>query len=111
MFSSRHIVPVKTYVLVFVVLLFLAALTTAAAFVNLGSFNTVVALTIACAKMLLVVLVFMHVRYSGNLVRVILLAGFFWLALMVGFTLTDYHSRAWIPDPAPWSSLTPPTHP
>lgn len=111
MTSSSHIVPVKTYVFVFIALLFLAALTTAAAFVNLGSFNTFVALTIACVKAVLVVLIFMHMLYSGNLVRVVLLAGFFWLALLVGFTLTDYHSRSWIADPAPWSSSSPATHP
>ena len=111
MATSPRIVPVKTYVAVFVTLLFLAALTTAAAFVNLGSFNTAIALTIAGLKMVLVALVFMHLLYSPGLVRAVLLAGFFWLALLIGLTLTDYHSRSWIPDPAPWSSSSPPTHP
>jgi len=109
--ASPHIVPVRTYVFVFIALLCLAGLTTAVAFVNLGPFNTVIALTIAFAKMLLVLLVFMHLLYSTKLVRVVLVAGFFWLALLIGITLTDYHSRSWIPDPQPWSSSAPPTHP
>ena len=109
--ASSHIVPVKTYVFVFVALLCLAALTTAVAFANLGPLNTVIALAIAFAKMMLVLLVFMHLLYSTKLVRVVLIAGFFWLALLIGLTLTDYHSRSWTPDPAPWSSSAPPTHP
>jgi len=108
---TSQIVPVKTYVFAFVALLLLAGLTTAAAFVNLGQLNTVIALAIALGKMMLVVLFFMHVLYGNKLVRVALIAGFFWLALLIGFTLIDYHSRSWIPDPAPWSSSAPPTHP
>src|ERR1700688_1125179 len=109
--TSPHIVPVKTYLLVFVALLCLAGLTTAVAFVNLGPLNTVIALAIAFAKMVLVLLVFMQLLYSNKLVRVVFIAGFFWLALLIGLTLTDYGSRSWIPDPAPWSSSAPPTHP
>jgi cytochrome c oxidase subunit IV len=109
--ASPHIVPVKTYLIVFAALLCLAGLTTAVAFVNLGPFNTPIALAIAFVKMMLVLLVFMHLPYSAKLVRVVLVAGFFWLALLIGLVLTDYHSRSWIPDPAPWSSSAPPTHP
>ncbi len=109
--TAHHVVPVKTYVMVFVALLALAGLTTAVAFVDLGPFNTPIALAIAFIKMLLVLLVFMHVLYSEKLVRVVLVAGCFWLALLIGLTLTDYHSRAWIPDPAAWSSSAPQTHP
>jgi cytochrome c oxidase subunit IV len=109
--AKAHVVPVKTYVMVFVALLFLAGLTTAVAFVDLGAWNTPIALAIAFVKMLLVLLVFMHLLYGAKLLRVVFIAGFFWLALLIGLTLTDYHSRAWIPDPAPWSSSAPPTHP
>jgi cytochrome c oxidase subunit IV len=109
--ASTHIVPVKTYVIVFVSLLALAVLTTAVAFVDLGPFNTVIALAIAFAKMLLVILVFMHLRNGSKLLHVVVVAGFFWLALLIGLTLTDYHSRHWIPDPPAWSSAAPPTHP
>ena len=92
---------VGTYVLVFVALLILAALTTGIAYVNLGPFNTVVALAIAAIKMCLVGLFFMHLWYSRGLARIVVLAGFFWLALMVSFTLADVFSRSWIKPPGP----------
>jgi cytochrome c oxidase subunit 4 len=109
--SQSHIVPVKTYLYTFVALLFLAGLTTAVAFVDLGRFNTVIAMGIALVKMILVLLIFMHLRSSAKLVRVVFIAGFFWLALLIGLTMTDYTSRSWIPDPAPWSMSARPTHP
>ena len=108
---SQQIVPLKTYVTVFVSLIGLTLLTTAVAFVDLGPFNTVVALAIAFCKMLLVILFFMHLRHSGGLVRIVLLAGFFWLALLIAFTMGDYHTRSWTPAPNAWSTTTPPTHP
>ena len=109
--ASLHIVPVKTYLVVFISLLCLALLTTAVAFVDLGPLNIVIALGIAFLKMMLVLLLFMHLLYSSKLVRVVFIAGFFWLTLLIGLTLTDYHSRSWIPDPPPWSATDPPTHP
>jgi cytochrome c oxidase subunit 4 len=109
--ESPHIVPVRTYLLVFGALLGLAVLTTAVAFVDLGPFNTIIAMAIAFVKMLLVLLIFMHLRYSSNLVRVVIIAGFFWLALLIGLTMNDYRSRQWIPDPAPWTNSAPSTHP
>jgi len=108
---SQHIVPQKTYVLVFLGLIGLTALTTGVAYIDLGPLNTVAALVIAFSKMLLVILFFMHVRHSGGLVRVVLLAGFFWLALLIGLTMSDYRTRSWTPAPDSWSSTAPPTHP
>jgi len=108
---SQQIVPLKTYVLVFVSLIGLTLLTTAVAFVDLGAFNTVAALVIAFCKMLLVIFFFMHLRHSGGLVRIVLLAGFFWLALLIGLTMSDYRTRMWTPAPDAWSSTAPPTHP
>ena len=87
---------VGTYILVLLALLALAALTTGIAYVDLGRFNTVVALAIAVVKMFLVGLFFMHLRYRPGLNRIVVLAGFFWIALMVSFTLADYLSRTWI---------------
>ena len=92
---------VGAYILVFVALLLLAALTTGVAYINLGAFNTVVALAIAAIKMSLVGLFFMHLWYSRGLTRIVVLAGFFWLALMVSFTLADVFSRSWIKPPGP----------
>ena len=68
-------------------------------------------LTDAFAKMLLVILFFMGVRHSSGLVRIILVAGFFWLALLIAFTMSDYRTRSWTPAPDSWSTSAPPTHP
>jgi len=106
-----QIVSVKTYVFVFASLIALTLLTTGVAFVNLGRFNTVVALLIAFSKMLLVVFFFMHLRQSSGLVRVVLLAGFFWLALLIALTTVDYRTRSWTPAPESWSTTAPATHP
>jgi len=64
------------------------------AFVNLGIFNPVVALTIAVIKAVLVILFFMHVRYSSKLTMVTVGAGFFWLLIMITLSLSDYLSRS-----------------
>jgi cytochrome c oxidase subunit IV len=106
---SGHVVPLRIYIGVFVALLALTALTTAVAFKDLGELNTVVALAIAGVKMLLVVLFFMHALYSKALTKIVILAGFFWLALLLAFTLTDVVSRPWDNPPAAWT--TPATAP
>jgi len=97
-----HIVSVRTYVTVFLCLLALTALTTGVAFIDLGSMNTVAALAIAVVKMLLVVLFFMHVKYSSGLIRVVILSGIFFLALLLSFTLADMFTRQWTPTPQGW---------
>jgi cytochrome c oxidase subunit 4 len=107
---SAHIVPVKTYVGIFIALLVLTALTTAVAFVDLGPFNTVAALTIAVIKMLLVILFFMHVKYSSGLTRIVIVAGFFFLAILVSLTLADEFTRGWTPNAGPWSVIVPFLH-
>jgi cytochrome c oxidase subunit 4 len=91
---SEHIVSVKTYVIVGISLLALTGLTVAAAFVNLGAFNSVVALGIATVKAVLVVLIFMHVKYtSERMTKVVVIAGVFWLFLLLILSLTDYGTR------------------
>ena len=83
--------PVRTYILVFLALLVGTWLTVAAAGQDFGAFNTVVALTIAITKATLVILFFMHVKYSGRLVQVVVLAAVGWLVLLMTI-LTDYYS-------------------
>ncbi len=100
---SEHVVSPKIYVLVFITLIAFTALTTAVAFVDLGAFNTVIALAIAVCKMLLVILFFMHVRYSPNLTKIVIAAAFFWLLILMSLTLGDYHTRSWTPSPSGWS--------
>ncbi|HEY5572449.1 MAG TPA: cytochrome C oxidase subunit IV family protein [Anaerolineales bacterium] len=90
---SSHITPRRTYIFVYLALLILLGGTIGVAYVDLGIWNTVAAITIAVVKALLVVLFFMHVKYSSNLTRVYVLAGFLWLALLIGLTLTDYLTR------------------
>jgi len=104
---SGHVVPVKVYVGVFLALMAFTALTTGAASIDLGRWNTVVALAIAVTKMILVVLFFMHVKYSTGLTRIVILAGFFWLAILVALTLSDELTRGWTTAPGPWSVLLP----
>jgi cytochrome c oxidase subunit 4 len=99
---SQHIVPVRSYVLVFLTLMGLTALTVGVAFINLGSMNTLIALVIAATKMLLVMLIFMHVKYSTRLTKLAILAAFFWLALLLTFTMSDYFTRRWTPSPSAW---------
>jgi len=89
----------------------LTLLTTGVAFLNLGSLNTPVALLIAFSKMFLVIYFFMHMRTSSGLVRVTMIAAFFGFALLVAFTMSDYHTRSWTPTPSSWSTSAPPTHP
>jgi cytochrome c oxidase subunit IV len=90
---SEHIVPPKVYVGIFLSLMVLTAATVAAAYVNLGPFNIVIALAIASLKATLVVLYFMHARYSPNRTHMVIIAAVFWLAIMLALTLSDYVTR------------------
>ncbi len=98
---SGHIVSLKIYFLIFGALMVLTGVTVWAAFQDFGTFNTIVALAIAVLKASLVILYFMHVRYSSSLVRVAAVAGFIWLFILIGFTVSDVISRGWIPMPPP----------
>jgi len=102
-----HVVSVRVYAGVFLALLALTGLTTWVSYFDLGPMNTVVALAIAVTKMLLVILFFMHVKYSSGLTRLVILAGFFWFAILVALTLSDELTRNWTPSPAPWGILLP----
>jgi cytochrome c oxidase subunit 4 len=90
---AQHIVARTLYYRVFAVLLLLTLLTVGVAYLNLGPLNTVIALTIATGKALLVGLFFMHVRYSNRLTWIVISAGVFWLLVLLVFTLSDYFSR------------------
>ena len=93
---SAHVVPLKTYYAIFGALLAGTGVTVWVAFLDLGPLNTVVAMTIAVIKALLVVLYFMHVKYSSRLTWLFAAAGFVWLVLMIGLTIADFDSRGWI---------------
>jgi cytochrome c oxidase subunit IV len=116
---SGHVVPVKTYLGIFVALLALTALTTGVAFVDFDKLhtgihlldiiplNTVVALAIAVVKMLLVILFFMHVKYSSGLTKIVVMAGFLFLGILVSLTLADELTRNWSPEPGAWNTVVP----
>lgn len=90
---SEHIVSKGVYFAVFAALMVFTAITVAVAFVDLGYFNNVVALGIAVTKATLVVLFFMHVRYSSKLTKLVIISGLFWLAILLIFTSSDYLTR------------------
>jgi cytochrome c oxidase subunit 4 len=96
---SDHIVSPSVYVGVFLALMVGTGLTVFAATVDLGMWNTPVALLIAVAKALLVVLFFMHVKYSSRLVALAIGGGVLWLVLLIAGVATDYLSRNWVGTP------------
>jgi cytochrome c oxidase subunit 4 len=92
---SSHIVPTRTYYLIFLTLMVCTAITVAVAFVDLGPMNVVVAMTIAVLKATLVVLFFMHVKYSTRLTWAVVIGSVFWLGILLALTMTDYLTRGW----------------
>ena len=104
---SAHIVPVKTYALVFAALLVGTGVTVWASYADLDfqvaghtlPGSVIVALVIACTKAVLVILFFMHVKYSSRLTWAVIIAGFFWLGLLLVGTMNDYAFRGWLTFP------------
>ena len=83
----------RTYVLVWLALIGLLAVTLASAYVPLGWANSAINLAIAVAKALLVAFFFMHLRSAHYMLRIAATAGFFWLAILIGLSLTDFAIR------------------
>ena len=93
---SEHVLPGKLYYGIWIALLVLTVVTAAVSFVDLGPFNTIVALVIATFKALLVVLFFMHVKYtSEHMTKVVIVAAIFWLLILLALSLADYGTRLW----------------
>jgi len=92
---EHHVVSPTIYVVVFFALLVGTALTVWASFIDLGPWNPVIALAIATGKATLVVLYFMHVKYSSKLTKLTIGAGIFTFLALISMTLSDYISRAW----------------
>jgi cytochrome c oxidase subunit IV len=90
---SEHIVPKSIYYKIFALLMLGTAITVGVAFLDLGALNTVVALAIACTKAALVVLFFMHVKYSTQLTWAVVAASIFFLFIMLALTFNDYLTR------------------
>jgi cytochrome c oxidase subunit 4 len=92
---AHTIVGPRVYVTILFALLVGTALTVWASFIDLGFWNPIIALAIATTKATLVVLYFMHVRYSSKLTMLTVVAGIFMFLTLVSLTLADYISRAW----------------
>jgi len=93
---AGHVSSRKNYFLVFAALMVLTIATVAVAEFNLGPLNDLVAMAIAVTKAVLVILIFMHVKDSTVLTKVTVVAGFFWLFIMITMTLMDYLTRGWL---------------
>lgn len=92
--SEHHIVPLRVYFAIFASLMVLTVITVVVAFIDLGSMSDVVAMAIAFTKASLVILYFMHVRYSGGLVALSVVGALAFMAVFVFFTMSDYMTRA-----------------
>jgi cytochrome c oxidase subunit 4 len=92
---SEHIVPPRVYLAIYGILILCTYLTVQIAYFDLGALNTIAALTIAVLKAVLVVLFFMHVRYSTPLTWAVVAGSVFWLAILFALTMTDYLTRGW----------------
>ena len=91
--DTSHILPTRIYYTIFAILLLCTYLTVQIAFVDLGRLNAVAALTIAVFEAVLMVLFFMHVRYSTRLTWVVVIAAVFWLMILLALTAGDYLTR------------------
>ncbi len=92
---SDHILPKRIYYTIFAILMFCTYLTVQIAFLDLGGLNVVAALTIAVVKAALVVLFFMHVKYSTRLTWAVVVGSIFWLGILLALTMGDYLTRVW----------------
>jgi cytochrome c oxidase subunit IV len=92
---SGYVAPKSLYYTIFLALMVGTILTVVVAKYDLGPLNNIVMLTIACSKALLVILFFMHVRWSTRLTWVVAASGFFWLLILFSITMADYMSRGW----------------
>ncbi len=90
---EHHIIPLSSYFKVFATLIALTVVTVAAARVDFGAFNAVVAFAIATVKAVLVLAIFMHLKYDDKLNRVIIGAGVFFLILLYFFCIIDIVTR------------------
>ena len=90
---SEHVVSPKIYILVLLALLLGTYLTVSAALRDFGPWNIVIALAIATTKATLVVLFFMHARYSSKRTQLVIVCAIFWLAILLSLTLADYQTR------------------
>jgi cytochrome c oxidase subunit IV len=93
--AAHHVVPRKVYYTIFGALMLMTAITVGVAYIDLGPINTIVAIVIACLKAMIVVLYFMHVKFGTRLVKLTVIAGLYWMGILLTLTLSDYLTRGW----------------
>ena len=91
--TSNHVLPLKVYFMIAAALFVLLAVTIGVAMVDLGRYNVVLALLVAVIKAVLVVLYFMHVRFSSRLTWLFASGGILWLIILFSFTMSDFLTR------------------
>ncbi len=100
-------IGVRTYAAVFIALMVLLVITVAAAQIpfaehGVGHLGIVITFLIATIKAVLVVVYFMHIRYSTRLTKVFVVSGLLWLAILFALTFNDYLTRGWLPLSSGW---------
>lgn len=100
--SGHHVIPIRVYLTIIAILFFLTFVTVWVAFLDFGFLNTVIAVGIACIKALLVVMYFMHLKYSARVLWLYAGAGAIFFVILIALTLSDYRSREWFPAPKAW---------
>ncbi len=111
--DQEHHGGIGAYITVFAILLVLTAATVAAAFIDFGAFNTVIALAIAVVKAVLVILFFMHLKESSGILKLFVVGAFVFVGVMIGMTLNDFATRHWGPkvEANSWISRAPHQYP
>jgi cytochrome c oxidase subunit 4 len=99
---SVHVISQRTYLTIFGLLILLTLTTVGIALIDLGAFNTIAALVIAAGKATLVIMFFMHVKYSKRIIPLVILGSLLWLGILIGLTLTDFFTRHWLPTYKGW---------
>jgi cytochrome c oxidase subunit 4 len=92
---AEHLVTKSVYYAVFTTLIALTGITVAVSYIDLGPINSVAAIFIACLKAMIVVLYFMHVKFGTRLVKLTVIAGLYWMGILMTLTLSDYLTRGW----------------
>jgi len=113
--EHEHVVSPATYVIVLALLMLLLALTLTAAFFDFDRilhapyWSMTIALLIAITKAVLIILIFMHVRYAGKITWAFAGAAFVWLGIMMTLSLSDYMTRQYPPGTPLSSPMQPDT--
>lgn len=93
--GNQLVIGPPTYLTVFLCLVALTLIMTGLSFIDLGIFNIIITLAIACTEATLTVVFMMHIKYSSRLVKMTILVGIFAFSLLICLSMTDYISRAW----------------